>query len=127
MQKSNGRVRDGGEAGAFSPQAGTKKIGRKVNRPEEPGEGGLGHCFGEEAAPWYTGDFEAAWRDVPAGCQGLLRRAARVENGQIRWTHGRHMESARRSDANIPGIAVIPGIRFARRRQGAFPAGGHVI
>lgn len=67
MQKSNGRVRDGGEAGAFSPQAGTEKSG---------------HCFGEEAAPWYTGDFEAAWRDVPAGCQGLLRCAARVENRQ---------------------------------------------
>ena len=27
----------------------------------------------EVADPWYTGDFEAAWRDVMAGCQGLLR------------------------------------------------------
>ena len=28
---------------------------------------------GEEVAdPWYTGDFEAAWRDVLAGCRGLL-------------------------------------------------------
>lgn len=26
------------------------------------------------ADPWYTGDFEAAWRDVLAGCQGVLRR-----------------------------------------------------
>lgn len=26
----------------------------------------------EVADPWYTGDFEAAWRDVLAGCQGLL-------------------------------------------------------
>ena len=26
----------------------------------------------EVADPWYTGDFEATWRDVLAGCQGLL-------------------------------------------------------
>ena len=26
------------------------------------------------ADPWYTGDFEATWRDVEAGCQGLLAR-----------------------------------------------------
>lgn len=28
---------------------------------------------GEVADPWYTRDFEAAWRDVLAGCQGLLQ------------------------------------------------------
>nr|WP_325300550.1 low molecular weight protein-tyrosine-phosphatase [uncultured Dysosmobacter sp.] len=27
---------------------------------------------GDVADPWYTGDFEATWRDVLAGCQGLL-------------------------------------------------------
>ena len=27
---------------------------------------------GEVADPWYTGDFEAAWRDVLEGCRGLL-------------------------------------------------------
>lgn len=27
---------------------------------------------GEIADPWYTGDFEATWRDVEAGCRGLL-------------------------------------------------------
>ena len=27
---------------------------------------------GEVADPWYTGDFEATWRDVLEGCQGLL-------------------------------------------------------
>ena len=27
---------------------------------------------GEVADPWYTGDFETTWRDVLAGCQGLL-------------------------------------------------------
>ena len=25
------------------------------------------------ADPWYTGDFEATWQDVLAGCQGLLK------------------------------------------------------
>ncbi len=27
---------------------------------------------GDVADPWYTGDFEAAWRDVLEGCRGLL-------------------------------------------------------
>ena len=26
------------------------------------------------ADPWFTGDFEATWRDLQAGCQALLRR-----------------------------------------------------
>ena len=26
------------------------------------------------ADPWYTGDFEATWRDVLEGCQQLLQR-----------------------------------------------------
>ena len=29
---------------------------------------------GDVADPWYTGDFEATWRDVQAGCRGLLDR-----------------------------------------------------
>lgn len=28
---------------------------------------------GDVADPWYTGDFDATWRDVNEGCQGLLR------------------------------------------------------
>ena len=28
---------------------------------------------GDVADPWYMGDFDATWRDVLAGCQGLLR------------------------------------------------------
>jgi len=28
---------------------------------------------GEVADPWYTGDFEATWRDVLEGCTGLLK------------------------------------------------------
>ena len=28
---------------------------------------------GEIADPWYTGDFETAYRDIDAGCRGLLR------------------------------------------------------
>ena len=31
---------------------------------------------GDVADPWYTGDFEATWRDVLEGCQGLLRSFA---------------------------------------------------
>jgi len=27
---------------------------------------------GDVADPWYTGDFEATWQDVSAGCKGLL-------------------------------------------------------
>ena len=30
---------------------------------------------GEEVAdPWYTGDFQATWQDVSAGCAGLLKQ-----------------------------------------------------
>ena len=29
---------------------------------------------GDVADPWYTDDFEATWRDVLAGCKGLLER-----------------------------------------------------
>ena len=28
----------------------------------------------EVADPWYTGNFDATWRDVTEGCEGLLRR-----------------------------------------------------
>ena len=28
------------------------------------------------ADPWYTGDFEATWRDVQTGCRALLSRLA---------------------------------------------------
>jgi protein-tyrosine phosphatase len=28
---------------------------------------------GEVADPWYTGNFDATWRDVEEGCTGLLR------------------------------------------------------
>ncbi len=29
---------------------------------------------GDVADPWYTGDFEATWRDVLEGCEGLLQQ-----------------------------------------------------
>ena len=29
---------------------------------------------GEVADPWYTGNFDATWRDVEEGCGGLLQR-----------------------------------------------------
>ncbi len=28
---------------------------------------------GDVADPWYTDDFDAAWRDIASGCKGLLR------------------------------------------------------
>ena len=31
---------------------------------------------GSVADPWYTGDFEATWRDVEEGCRGLLHAIA---------------------------------------------------
>ena len=33
---------------------------------------------GDVADPWYTGDFEATWRDVLEGCQGLLRTHLKI-------------------------------------------------
>ena len=54
-----GEVRERSE---FSPQAETERRGL---------------CFDEVADPWYTGDFDATWRDVLAGCRGLLERSAR--------------------------------------------------
>lgn len=27
---------------------------------------------GEVADPWYTGNFDATWRDILEGCEGLL-------------------------------------------------------
>lgn len=32
---------------------------------------------GDVADPWYTGNFEATWKDVNEGCEGLLKRFAK--------------------------------------------------
>ena len=32
------------------------------------------------ADPWYTGDFDATFADVMAGCSGLLEKIRREEN-----------------------------------------------
>ena len=32
------------------------------------------------ADPWYTGNFDATWRDVTEGCEGLLNRIMRERN-----------------------------------------------
>lgn len=34
---------------------------------------------GEVADPWYTGNFDATWRDVAEGCEGLLRHIRQQE------------------------------------------------
>ena len=39
-----------------------------------------GRSDDEVADPWYTGDFEATWQDVLAGCQGLLSLLQKQEN-----------------------------------------------
>lgn len=31
-------------------------------------------CPGNIEDPWYTGDFDAAWQDILAGCEGLLEK-----------------------------------------------------
>ena len=36
---------------------------------------------GDVADPWYTRDFEAAWRDVEEGCRGLLEQLRRGAGG----------------------------------------------
>ena len=36
---------------------------------------------GDVADPWYTGDFEATWRDVSEGCEGLLKEL--LETGAV--------------------------------------------
>ena len=39
---------------------------------------------GDVADPWYTDDFETAWRDVMAGCSQLLERLmSRYQIGEI--------------------------------------------
>ena len=39
---------------------------------------------GEVADPWYTGDFNATYRDCMEGCKGLLQRLAKADNNAIR-------------------------------------------
>ena len=40
------------------------KVSMLLDYADRPGQ--------EVADPWYTGNFEATWRDVVAGCSGLL-------------------------------------------------------
>ena len=42
------------------------KIHMLLEYADRPGE--------EVADPWYTGDFQATWEDVSAGCAGLLEQ-----------------------------------------------------
>ena len=37
---------------------------------------------GDVADPWYTGDFDATWRDVLEGCRGLMEYLSRLEIGR---------------------------------------------
>ena len=35
---------------------------------------------GDVKDPWYTGDFEATWQDVLAGCRGFLSQLQKSEH-----------------------------------------------
>ena len=37
----------------------------------------------EVADPWYTGNFDATWRDVSEGCKGLLEQIERSRKWQL--------------------------------------------
>ena len=37
----------------------------------------------EVADPWYTGDFETAWRDVLEGCRKLLAQLTESDREQV--------------------------------------------
>ena len=41
------------------------------------------HRPGDVADPWYTGDFEATWRDVLEGCQALLESILRTNVSSV--------------------------------------------
>lgn len=59
------------------------KIYKMLEFAKDEGKGGkAGTAAGDVADPWYTGDFGATWRDVNAGCAGLLEFLK--ENGEIR-------------------------------------------
>ncbi len=48
---------------------GTEKIHLLLDFTDRPGE---------VADPWYTGDFDATWRDVEEGCRGLLQALTKL-------------------------------------------------
>ena len=43
---------------------GTRRRSQRTDHTDHPGD---------VADPWYTGDLEATWWDVLAGCQGLFK------------------------------------------------------
>ena len=48
-----------------------RKISLLLDHALRPGQ--------EVADPWYTGDFDAAWNDILAGCEGLLAELAAAD------------------------------------------------
>ena len=49
------------------------KIFKMLDFADNRKEYGTGYSA-DVADPWYTGDFDATWRDVSDGCHGLFRR-----------------------------------------------------
>ena len=63
--------------GALLGRGGARERARDA-RQDVSRQSGL--CDNEVADPWYTGDFEATWQDVLAGCRGLLDHIRREGN-----------------------------------------------
>ena len=63
--------------GALLGRGGARERARNA-RQDVSRQSGL--CDNEVADPWYTGDFEATWQDVLAGCRGLLDHIRREGN-----------------------------------------------
>ena len=75
-----------------------------------------GRPGGEVADPWYTGDLAAAWRDVEAGCRGLLARLTALQwDGTARGAAGPARGTGRRD-------APPRFLRFRQRRARTGPA-----
>lgn len=52
--------------------------GHKIYKLLDYAEVGFSRRGKDVADPWYTGDFESAYRDIKAGCEGLIKR---IEEG----------------------------------------------
>ena len=63
--------------GALLGRGGARERARDA-RQGIPRQSGL--CGNEVADPWYTGDFDATWRDISEGCRSLLEHIRRRGN-----------------------------------------------
>lgn len=64
--------REGAPAKPSSRLCGERSRGGMSGLAALAGGEGYEACGDDVADPWYTGDFETTWRDISAGCKGLL-------------------------------------------------------